>query len=222
MRLRLRTLHTACCLFFMLRGGSPAAPDVPHQEVLILARFESPSSARTIREMQQELDVILASVGVKVDWVIGADQVEIPSALRPVTATFRGRCEANKAVPVRVQYGTLGRTLITDGEIRPYVELECDQIVALIQTAIWGKDPERSASLLGRAMARVLAHELYHVLARTRLHGKNGIARALLSAEQLVGKRLDFGRQDANRIQSSVCRQSVTFAVVSHSGPRRR
>jgi hypothetical protein len=44
----------------------------------------------------------------------------------------------------------------------------------------------------GRALARVIAHELYHVLMRTTDHSRNGVSRSCFSTADLVSERFTF------------------------------
>src|SRR5580658_1469108 len=44
----------------------------------------------------------------------------------------------------------------------------------------------------GQALARLLAHELYHVLNQTAGHAQTGIAKAQLTAAELVAERFQF------------------------------
>ena len=60
----------------------------------------------------------------------------------------------------------------------------------------------RSEEVFGRAVARVVAHELYHILGRTCSHGHSGIARHSLSGQDLVAERLHFDGRDVERLQT--------------------
>lgn len=55
-----------------------------------------------------------------------------------------------------------------------------------------------------RAFARVLAHELYHVLEGTHHHTQGGLTKARLSGEELVAKAVDyqlvFGEPETERV----------------------
>ena len=44
----------------------------------------------------------------------------------------------------------------------------------------------------GRALARVLAHELYHILLDTEQHAKSGVTKSHLTPHDLIGESLDF------------------------------
>jgi len=48
--------------------------------------------------------------------------------------------------------------------------------------------------LYGRAMARVAAHELYHVVIGSRDHGHEGVAKPAFSVGDLLDERFDFDR----------------------------
>ena len=52
-----------------------------------------------------------------------------------------------------------------------------------------GGDRSRSEQVYGRALGRVLAHELYHIFARTCHHGQEGVAKTALSGKALISER---------------------------------
>jgi hypothetical protein len=52
----------------------------------------------------------------------------------------------------------------------------------------------------GRALARVLSHELYHVLARTTGHAREGVAKPSLAGADLSSAYLAFAPEDADRM----------------------
>lgn len=45
---------------------------------------------------------------------------------------------------------------------------------------------------LRRALARVLAHEIFHIISNEREHGAGGVFQAALSGRDLIAERLDF------------------------------
>ena len=47
-------------------------------------------------------------------------------------------------------------------------------------------------AVLGRALARVAAHEIYHIVAQTPEHEKSGLAKANLSSQELTANRLEL------------------------------
>ena len=56
-------------------------------------------------------------------------------------------------------------THVSDGNVLPFSEVECDKIASSIRPEMSKSQWHDRDSVLGRAMGRVLAHELYHMLA---------------------------------------------------------
>jgi hypothetical protein len=100
--------------------------------------------------------------------------------------------------------GPLAFTYSTDGAVLPFGEIECDRVRSSLRTAMWGGDYKRSDKLLGRALARVLAHELYHMLAKTHSHAGEGIAEKALSGAQLISERLQLNQAELNKMHDAV------------------
>jgi hypothetical protein len=105
--------------------------------------------------------------------------------------------------------GPLAFTFTTDGRILPFGEVKCDRLRDSIKTAMSGADYKQGNQLLGRAMGRVLAHELYHMLAQSKGHAKGGVARESLSARQLIAEQLDFSDHDCAFIRSNGSKSSL-------------
>jgi hypothetical protein len=63
-----------------------------------------------------------------------------------------------------------------------------------------GGDFSKADVLLGRALGRVLAHEVVHILSKSGTHGRTGVARTSLSGSQLIAPELRLGAADLERI----------------------
>jgi hypothetical protein len=64
-----------------------------------------------------------------------------------------------------------------------------------------GDDLRRADVLFGRALGRVLAYELVHVLTRSGEHGREGVERPALSGKELISGSLLLSRADLIRLQ---------------------
>jgi len=53
-----------------------------------------------------------------------------------------------------------------------FIDVFCDRTAMVLSEHMQGVGCVGSQSSLGRALGRVLAHEFYHVVARTDAHGK--------------------------------------------------
>jgi hypothetical protein len=74
----------------------------------------------------------------------------------------------------------LGRTPVSGGHILPRAEVFAPSVIHLLGDL-------RSHTLLGRAIARVAAHEIGHHLSQQGDHQESGLMRSQLTAAQLVG-----------------------------------
>ena len=95
-----------------------------------------------------------------------------------------------------------GRTRLIDGRVQPFIEIECERVRASLHAAERMTQNLNTDAALGRALARVLSHELYHVLARTTEHTRTGIAKPSLSGADLVSAYLAFAPADLDRMTS--------------------
>jgi hypothetical protein len=78
------------------------------------------------------------------------------------------------------QPDVLGRTPVSGGHILPRAEVFAASIIRLLEGS-------RSHTLLGRAIARVAAHEIGHYLSQEGRHHASGLMRPELTVSQLVG-----------------------------------
>src|SRR5260370_8239672 len=88
-----------------------------------------------------------------------------------------------------------------EGTVRPFSDVEFNRIRRSIAPLALGSSIEEREALLGRAMGRVLAHELFHVFANTEKHGHEGVTKTSYSRKDLVAESFEFDSQDASRIQ---------------------
>lgn len=173
--------------------GSQREPDIS-----VLVESSSPIAPAIRRSMEKELRRLFSPSDTQIQIVFDRDPNEnTVYESQVIMMRLVGQCDA---VPAPSRYthkpDTLGRTFITDGVILPFVELDCRQISGAIRQRLLTVSKEERPMLLGRAMARVLAHEIYHVLAATMEHTHHGIAAETMSAAQLTEERHDFRFED--------------------------
>jgi len=172
---------TMLCAFSVLSGA----------DLTVFLDFEEGQSARSVAEMKAESERLLAASGVSVDWR-PVDRFQ-PGESFPKLAIvkFKGRCALTPFAPPLAEEETpLGFTYSTDGTITPFSEVECDRVRGtLLQAHVAGTAEERDL-LYGRALGRVLAHELFHILSGSQAHTKHGVTQKYLSAAKLVRDRI--------------------------------
>lgn len=112
-------------------------------------------------------------------------------ALLPQIHLERGHCNALIGSEVvltvldsrpGVPEDALGLAYRSDGVILPRLELFVDPIMELTQAGDW--------ETLGRALARVAAHELLHYRRQTGEHDAHGLLQARLTPAELVSEEI--------------------------------
>jgi hypothetical protein len=167
----------------------------------VILDFKGPYSRASLKEMERESGLVLRSSGVRLDWrMLG----ENPHASYPdlVVMTFKGACEYEPAPPIYDELGPLAITHSVNGEILPFGEVNCDQVVNTARSAMWGTDYLRADLLIGRALGRVVTHELVHMITRSREHGTEGVEKPALSGKQLIAGYLSLSAFDVDRLRA--------------------
>jgi hypothetical protein len=139
--------------------------------------------------MRAELQRLLAPAGLEVVWKNSVDHQTGDNFELVAVGSFEGSCSVAEPVltPVSVvqTVASLADTSISDGHILPFFHIDCTRLVRMLGSGL-------DKSLLGRALARVIAHELYHIVAATADHSDTGVAKATFSLHDLVTPRFDF------------------------------
>jgi hypothetical protein len=95
-------------------------------------------------------------------------------------------------------------TYSTDGVVQPFSAVACDKVTSAIRPAMSGGDFAKADVLLGRALGRVLAHEVVHMLSKSGEHGRDGVAKTSLSGSQLIAPKLQLGAADLERMHGHI------------------
>jgi hypothetical protein len=174
-------------VLFLLLVGSSGAHAI---DIMILASAEKPLAPTVQHTLIAELQHIMKAVDVQLEWYPRGEAFGIEfSSSALIIIQFLGKCEMSgeqNRLPVYAP-GVLAATHILDGEIRPFIDVFCDRTIMVLSLEMQRVGWAGSQVLLGRALGRVLAHELYHVLARTDVHGKWGLSQRHLTPSELVG-----------------------------------
>lgn len=166
----------------------------------VIMDFKGPHSPSAVKEMERESGFILNSTGVKLDWqTLGKNQLGSYADL--VVMTFKGACEYEPAAPRYDELGPLAITHTTNGEVQPFGEVDCDRVVNSAVSAMSGPDYTRGDLLIGRALGRVVAHELVHMLTKSGVHGTEGVEKPALSGKQLIAGVLPLSAFDLDRLK---------------------
>lgn len=189
------TLALGLCSVATLRAES-----LPNLTVLL--SVEGKTSNAALSELKTELNDIMKDTGRKLDVRLRNQAAPTETFEDVVLVKLKGTCKMEKLIPFMDERGPLAWTHSTNGEILPFAEVSCDRVANAVASALWGGERKQADKYLGRAIGRVLAHELYHIIGKTHEHNADGsLAKEAISAKQLISdKRITFDVRDLNRM----------------------
>jgi len=158
-------------------------------DITVVLEFDGPYSDRSIGEMKHEVEGILKDSGHTFDWRTRS-QAAGQSYENLVLVKFKGKCVMEPVGYLYDERGPLAFTHSTDGALQPFSEVECDKVTTSVRGAMFGSDFARGDLLLGRALGRVLAHELVHILRNSKKHDPDGVEKPALSGAELIAPDL--------------------------------
>lgn len=189
-------MRPVCAILLALACASAKAAPA----VTLVLDFADAYSTRSLDAMKTELASIVGESGIKVDWRFLSDVRSNESFENLVVVRFRGACVIQRPAPMPDERGYYAFTYVSDGDVLPFSEVECDKVARSIRPEIPRSQWRDRDSILGRALGRVLAHELFHMLAKSPHHSGDGVTKSALSPAQLVAGRLDMTRSDLEKL----------------------
>ena len=130
--------------------------------------------------MRAELDRLLAPAGIEVVWKNLAARKAGENFDIVAVSSFEGSCAPGETGSE--ENASLAHTSISDGRILPFFRVDCTRLVAMLGS-------QTAPAVLGRALARLAGHEIYHIVAQTAEHKEEGIAKASFSIRDLTAAR---------------------------------
>jgi hypothetical protein len=182
-------------IIVVLALAATEAAGAPAERLSILLEFQNRYSPQSVASMQREVERVFQSTPVEFGWVSSSEAIA-GVAGRMAVIRFQGECLYQPGLPAPPKGIKLAVTQISDGVVLPFSYVDCDQIAAFVEPAIRGVTRARADMLFGRAMGRVVAHELSHILSRSAAHGTYGVTEPALSVDQLTCDALPLGWSD--------------------------
>src|SRR3954464_8120706 len=170
------------CICALLLAASAAAANPP---LTIVLDFQGPHSARSVDAMKHEIEALMQPSDTKFNWRLRSELGEA-TVDNLIVVRFKGKCVLEPVGYLYYERGPLAFTYSTAGQVQPYSEVACDRVTAAVRSAMSGGDYAQADLLFGRALGRVVAHEMLHMLAKSGAHAQEGVGRAALSAKSLI------------------------------------
>ena len=167
--------------------------------ITVVLDFDGPHSEQTVAAMKREFEGIVKDATITVDWRT-RKEAEREALANLVVVRFKGKCILDPVPYLYDERGPLAFTYSTSGVVQPFGEVACDKVATVVRSAMFGGDFGKADQLFGRALGRVLAHEVVHMLTGSGEHGPTGVERHSLSGDQLIGPELRLSHEDLVRI----------------------
>jgi hypothetical protein len=169
--------------------------------------FDSAPAKMSVEVMKKEVDALLKPSGISLDWRLTDDNHGDESFAGLVVLKFKGKCkvEAWNSEVVPGQTKALGTTKVLHGDVLPFSEVKCDAVKEALSYLRPDANQGERQNAFGLAMGRVVAHEIYHILARTTTHAARGLSKAAESLHDLVSiQGMPFRAEDSALIRKGL------------------
>lgn len=170
----------------VLGCAAGAPPGEREQVVAIVLKTEAPLSALTERAMREELARLLRPAGIRA--VVHQDEalLDLGEVEEVIWVGFRGCSEVPAGKAASKPVGPLGWVRCVDGAMQPFVTLDCPLVAAHLREILVTPQQYSAKPLMGRALGRVLVHELLHYLTRSRAHSGSQLFREDMEPQTLL------------------------------------
>jgi hypothetical protein len=181
--------------------------------ISLYTHFSEQVTPEVFGALKFEVENIMSPMGLTFRWLdlSAADGKEV--AVELAVISFKGRCDVQGLAPHDLNPGPLGWTHMSGGLILPFSDVDCSAVRGFIQKELYFKPPESRERIYGRAIGRVLAHELYHIFANTVRHGANGVGREFYSAHDLLADDFQFEARESQTLMNSKAYAALANAL---------
>jgi hypothetical protein len=188
-------LLALCCLAILdasLLGAGSKRSNIPR--VVVYLAGDTAQPAGPVLQMRRELNVVMRSAGYRVDFLTRSSADRNVEDSPVVVVYLDGYCglAAGHTSPAPKTGASLAFSYMADGRVLPFSRVNCGNLTRMIAPALAGETPVERDYLYGRAMARIVAHELYHVLVGSRVHGRAGITQPGFTVGNLLADGFRF------------------------------
>ncbi|MGJ5819098.1 hypothetical protein [Paludibaculum fermentans] len=186
-----------------LVGAALSAHAAQASRVGILVSVPPTTPASVVEALQAETEEALRNNGVDLLWTFSQEEAARATYDRVVSLRLTGRC-----VPIRPEVSrksrVLGFTHISDGTVLPFVEISCDTVLRVMEVGNHRSTPYFPPNVFGRALGRVLVHEMLHVLTVSSAHEREGLTKPAFNSSDLMLGNLRLNPAARQRLQHSL------------------
>ena len=181
--------------------------------ISLYTEFQQPPSPAVFNALRYEVNSIMAPAGLRFSWYSLPAAKGAAGSIELAVITFQGKCDLAGPISYSFSPGPLGWTHITNGVILPFAEVDCQEIRGFIQKKLLIMPAEDRERAYGRAVGRVLAHELYHIFANTTRHSSGGVGKSKYTVGELLAPRFQLEARECLALKTSKAHAALEAAV---------
>ena len=192
------------------------APLQGQTRLTVWASFDRLPDRSTVEWMEQEAAEIFADADMAFLWQLGPrDGIDIIGPL--VSVQFHGKCVLQPSGVALPQRGPMAWVQPQDGEIRSFIDVDCDRTAAMIWQNRGTLPLPLVTRTFGRALARVVAHELYHYLTQSAAHTASELFRPEMTSMDLTMPQIRFESGEIEAIRKAMSKLDSTAHTVART-----
>jgi hypothetical protein len=203
-----------------------AAASEPTADTITIYLKAGTADVAAVTYMKRELSGLMQTAGYRLDWLNASAAIPDVRNGQLVVLDLTGSCSAKQAPTESASedWGieSLASTPVSDGQVLPFSTLHCDSLNRVLGRTIAAEPAQRRPWLYGRAMARLAAHELYHVLSDTREHSREGVAKPCFSARDLLADHFEFETAALARMRRTAPGDASASPIIASETPSGR
>ncbi|MBI4904993.1 MAG: hypothetical protein HY820_15250 [Acidobacteria bacterium] len=172
------------------------------QDTLILF-LDSPTSqpANVLSRMKEETSALLRTAGHVIEFRDLKSRKSGESFDQVVVVRWNGACDAGQTPGTIRNKEKLAFAHVSDGRVLPFVEVECRAVTALLADLARLENVWQRNQLMGRAVGRLVAHEVFHVLTQRTTHDHTGVGKPHFQKRDLIAESFTFEEQTRAQMQ---------------------
>jgi hypothetical protein len=200
-------MFASLALTGLLAGCSLAQAHESSTVALFLDRDPSGISHEVLSEMRLEIARLFSPAGLNFLWRTLDSRIYGETYPQIVVVRMKGGCRVEGVdllLAKRALSGgkPLGSAFVEEGRVLPFAQVDCDRVLLCLRAELFGQEQETRDRMYGRALARVLAHELYHILLGTEAHARTGVAKSTHTGRDLACESFTFEPEQIEQLRA--------------------
>ena len=203
--------------------GWAASHDATGSELVVYLSADPGQSPHVLEYMKRETANLMQTAGYDVTWRDAQAQPPEDTSAELVVARLEGVCSlasGDLAGAASEKPVSLAATAVNGGHVLPYTSVNCGNVTRTVAAALGPEPAARRDYLYGRAVARVLAHEFYHILLGETAHASGGVAKPCFSPADLLTEHFAFDEATQARLQKHAPARAAEAVAADDDGRR--